>query len=1166
MGQSDWDAHRAEIERIYLRERKSLNELRQFMESTYGFRKTKYQYEAQFKQWGFKKYRMGAENWKYVKRQIEKRTNDGKQSDVFIDGTLRSPKTVQMEIRRQGFQTAIEKYSTEPSPPGTIGVVVCSPGPSALQLLWPPNLPWFIFSKAALRSIERNCSSWHSAVNATMSNQTFSPTQKRGRAVQLINSGVTNGLSSLLAGKAVDYLRTTQCSLRVAAILSSIMPEEHQGENMLISECLCGLRGEADIMERLRVALFLVSNSFRVGDPDESSYKHRAGQGRQRRSDSVITEEDRISKQDETIMAIFYMSGLNTVQSVKRLLSTPGPTAHAISLKLWTSAVRTHDLKAIRVALRAGISPDTQVIFEDSPERPLIVAAESENPAVALQMTRLLLSYNAGSDDSEVLQEALYHATKSKNLELVDILLSRGVHVSGTTLKAAIESEIPSLLQTLLDADCDVNKRADNLLTAGYSILGIAVERNDALLVQKILGLGANVDVHQDVSFREGITSYVCWSTTLGLAAVKGNDVIIDLLLAAGADVNHESSERYYIPPLVLAVANGHKSVTKRLLEEGADVARGDATRDKTLVQRALARDDLELCRILMAEGAIVDAELMQDYYSSTLMKKVNENDVDTVSLLLSWGARVDDIHKGAPDTVLGAAISKGNCEMIEILLRAGAVNTGEKLIRIGNVQTARYLENCGRLDDILLAYGQPILVSAIKSKTDALVEFLLERGVDRQSGNIGRRPFQSVTRHDSDTSDVTCSPLAAATFWGNFPLAKILVERGASISDLELCEAVKHTNFDFIDLFLRQLVHRPCAAPNAYAKAIQYPHTAFIVDRFLDAGIDPRGKVVSNGFSSLLYLHQLHGTIDTELLESVLEQAVIWQSGRFLQTFLKVTTWTSIAKGRALTVCLRYKNTHLVQDLLNAGADVNQQISIHPTHSMPLVMAVQMQDVSLIRKLLGASADIKWIPPEHGDTILQRAVRTGNKEIVDILIAAGADVNAPASRRRGKTALQLATHDGNIELVETLLGAGADVNQEPAEEGGATALQFASIRGYIGIARKLLDEGADVNAPKSIFWGRTALEGAAEGGRIDMLQLLLNEGASVQGAGRRQYIRAIKLAEKRTHYAAAELLRSCGGWSESDELRLELELFDVQEKVAIHRQRAKEKESSESG
>lgn len=69
----------------------------------------KYQYEAKFKQWGIKKYRMGAEKWKYVKRQMEKRNAEQQCTEVYIDGVLCPPKTVQMEMHQQGFEREIEK-------------------------------------------------------------------------------------------------------------------------------------------------------------------------------------------------------------------------------------------------------------------------------------------------------------------------------------------------------------------------------------------------------------------------------------------------------------------------------------------------------------------------------------------------------------------------------------------------------------------------------------------------------------------------------------------------------------------------------------------------------------------------------------------------------------------------------------------------------------------------------------------------------------------------------------------------------------------------------------------------------------------------------------------------------------------------------------------------
>jgi hypothetical protein len=40
MADAEWEAHKAEIERLYLIENKKLEEVLQFMETTHGFRKT----------------------------------------------------------------------------------------------------------------------------------------------------------------------------------------------------------------------------------------------------------------------------------------------------------------------------------------------------------------------------------------------------------------------------------------------------------------------------------------------------------------------------------------------------------------------------------------------------------------------------------------------------------------------------------------------------------------------------------------------------------------------------------------------------------------------------------------------------------------------------------------------------------------------------------------------------------------------------------------------------------------------------------------------------------------------------------------------------------------------------------------------------------------------
>ncbi|KAL2816444.1 ankyrin repeat-containing domain protein [Aspergillus cavernicola] len=173
--------------------------------------------------------------------------------------------------------------------------------------------------------------------------------------------------------------------------------------------------------------------------------------------------------------------------------------------------------------------------------------------------------------------------------------------------------------------------------------------------------------------------------------------------------------------------------------------------------------------------------------------------------------------------------------------------------------------------------------------------------------------------------------------------------------------------------------------------------------------------------------------------------------------------------------------------------------------------------------------------------TPLLTAVKDQQTALVKILLKASADVDH-LPRGCSRTALQKVVESGNLELVDLLLEAGANVNANPASDGGATALQLAAIQGYLVIARRLIELGANINAAKAKFNGRTALEGAAENGRIDMLHLLLSEGARIEGDDRKQYTRAVRLAEMNGHQAAAKLLRSHGNWTELDSLGYERE------------------------
>ncbi|KAI0398757.1 hypothetical protein F4802DRAFT_123981 [Xylaria palmicola] len=146
------------------------------------------------------------------------------------------------------------------------------------------------------------------------------------------------------------------------------------------------------------------------------------------------------------------------------------------------------------------------------------------------------------------------------------------------------------------------------------------------------------------------------------------------------------------------------------------------------------------------------------------------------------------------------------------------------------------------------------------------------------------------------------------------------------------------------------------------------------------------------------------------------------------------------------------------------------------------------------------------------------------------------------------RTPLQIAVEMGNTGSIELLIKAGADINAPAAKSLGSTAIQLAASGGFMNIARFLLEHGGDVNGQPALSYGRTALEGASEHGRLDMVQFLLENGVRLDGDMRIHYIRAIAYARKEGHYAVAKLLKEFGGWTDRDQ-----EVYDREDIVHDH-------------
>jgi ankyrin repeat protein len=157
-----------------------------------------------------------------------------------------------------------------------------------------------------------------------------------------------------------------------------------------------------------------------------------------------------------------------------------------------------------------------------------------------------------------------------------------------------------------------------------------------------------------------------------------------------------------------------------------------------------------------------------------------------------------------------------------------------------------------------------------------------------------------------------------------------------------------------------------------------------------------------------------------------------------------------------------------------------------------PLVDAVKQQDASAVRALLQKRVDVN-APAGDGATALHWAAYLDRADLVDLLLAAGANVNVANDLRI--TPLALAAANGNAAVIATLLRKGAAVNA--ASETGVTPLMEAARTGRVDAVRALLAGGADVNA-RETDRGQTALMWAVARRHPAVVKVLLEQRADV--------------------------------------------------------------------
>jgi len=748
-------------------------------------------------------------------------------------------------------------------------------------------------------------------------------------------------------------------------------------------------------------------------------------------------------------------------------------------------------------------------------ETPLHAAARNGNP----EIVRLLLEHGAGPylPNRYMGDSALHVAASNGHAVAVALLLAAGVPVNSTNcvadtpLHLAAKSADYETLAVLLAHGADANRRGDGGATALHIVAGKGRRDLARLLIAKgasvnvrdmnqwtalhwaadakqfataqyLLRQGAEVDLRAAamLGHTKRIRELLAQDSTLanksigdGLtvlhrAAIHGHREIVELLLAAGADINATSQDN--ATPLMGAIHNGHDSLAEYLISKGADV-HGNFGWTPLLTGARAGR--VEMIQMLLRHGADVNATRGRENETPLLLALDHGHD-RAVRVLLAAGANTRGLWPETDTNSIGGN-SWRSWQRLQIVKRVAPWAKVPPFPEANIRNTLYGFAWNGRADLALkiLQSGIPmdasdkhmLMVAAGEGKQKQIMDWVWRSGFDPNHGRnsllthaavYGRRELlASLIKHGADINAKDAggqTPLGwAIRTIGEFDVASLLLDAGANVN----------------------VASKAFGYPLAHAASVARP---LLVQRLLALGAaaqaaDEEGRTA---------LHQAIFPAPDPITPKLQERVV--------RLLLDAGADVHAKDNQGVTPLDRaaeYGTTNLAKLLLSEGAalDIFTAAGCGATN---FVAAAVARDPALVKATKA-----------NGTTPLHWAVRTGQESAAELLLKAGADANA--KDREMQTPLWMTASRNHPGMVPLLAAHGADLNA--VSWNNTTPLEWAIANDGFAVAEELIACGADPHARAQD--GQTLLHKALCSAKKAGLGLLLAKGVDPNGRDR---------------------------------------------------------------